>query len=90
MEVSLLLDDCGCNKGGLDLPIPQMHPKDHDHDNETLFIYQDYYLRTREGESAELCATLSRPAETGFQVYYQSYFNISTEVEEGEAGKDQL
>ena len=59
------------------------HPSDHNHSNVT-YIYHDYYVRTREGETAELCAELSNTLDEPLEIYYTSDYNISTEINEGD------
>ena len=72
--------DCGCdNPEG---PPEQVvgHPNDHSHPDDATFLYHDYYVRTTEGETAELCATLNRPVDTEVEVFYRTY-DLSAEEE---------
>ena len=41
-------------------------------------------MRTREGETAELCAELSNTLDEPLEIYYTSDYNITTEINEGD------
>ena len=46
------------------------HPQNHSHPSNATFLYHDYYARTNEGDTVELCARLNQPLDEQLIVHY--------------------